>query len=104
MAVDAEWRDADWCERHGLYARVFDDVAAMDAAVERLAATLARSNPEAMLQLKRIFWSGTDDWEALLGERARMSGTAVLSGFTRDAIAGFRARQRPASEPGTSAG
>jgi len=31
MAVDADWRDAAWCERHGLYARVSPDVADMDA-------------------------------------------------------------------------
>ena len=48
MAVDADWHDAAWCERHGLYSQVFGDVAAMDAAVAARAKTLAASNPEAM--------------------------------------------------------
>ena len=92
MAVDADWRDADWCERHGLYAQVYDDVATMDAAINGLAGTLAASNPDAMLALKRVFWQGTEEWDTLLEERARMSGTLVLSQFTRSAIAKFKAR------------
>src|SRR6059058_2810202 len=44
MSVDAEWRDADWCERHGLYARVCDDVPTMDGSINALTGTLAASN------------------------------------------------------------
>ncbi|MCC7054940.1 MAG: enoyl-CoA hydratase/isomerase family protein [Gemmatimonadaceae bacterium] len=92
MSVDADWRDADWCERHGLYARLFDDAAAMDAALAALATTLASSNPDAMRLMKGVAWQGTEDWPALLAERARLSGTLVLSDFTRHAIAAFRAK------------
>jgi methylglutaconyl-CoA hydratase len=92
MTVDADWRDAAWGERHGLYAKLFDDVAAMDDAVSALATTLAASNPEAMAMLKRVFWAGTEQWETLLAERAAMSGTLVLSEFTRNAIGAFKTR------------
>ena len=92
MAVDVNWRDAAWCEQHGLYARVLDDVALMDAAINALAGTLAASNPEAMAEMKRVFWEGTEHWEQLLASRARVSGRLVLSRFTRDAIAKFRDR------------
>ena len=92
MAVDADWRDAAWGERHGLYARLFDDATALDQALDTLAATLAASNPDAMAQLKQVFWSDTAHWDELLDDRARMSGTMVLSEFTRNAIAGFRVR------------
>jgi methylglutaconyl-CoA hydratase len=92
MAVDADWHDAAWCERHGLYSHLFDDVAAMDAAVASRAQTLAASNPEAMATLKKNFWAGTENWDQLLNERAAMSGTLVLSDFTRTAIAKFKAK------------
>jgi methylglutaconyl-CoA hydratase len=92
MAVDADWRDAEWCERHGLYSQLFDSVAGMDAAVEARAQTLAASNPEAMAKLKKVFWTGTEDWDRLLAERAAMSGTLVLSEFTHGAIARFKKR------------
>jgi methylglutaconyl-CoA hydratase len=92
MSVDADWRDAEWGERHGLYARVSDDVADMDAALNALAGTLAASNPEAMAEMKRVFWTGTEKWDALLAERARVSGKLVLSEFTRSAIAKFKGK------------
>jgi methylglutaconyl-CoA hydratase len=92
MATDADWRDAAWGERHGLYARVADDVAALDAEVERRVRALAAANPDAVAGIKRIVWTGTDDWPALLEQRAEMSGTLVLSDYTRAAIAAFSAR------------
>ncbi len=92
MAVDADWHDAEWCERHGLYSQIFPDAAAMDAALDARARVLADSNPEAMAELKKIFWAGTDSWEQLLNERAAMSGALVLSDFTRTAISKFKAK------------
>ena len=92
MSVDVNWRDAAWCEQHGLYARVLGDAALMDAAINALAGTLAASNPEAMAEMKRVFWEGTEHWEALLASRAQVSGRLVLSRFTREAIAKFRDR------------
>jgi methylglutaconyl-CoA hydratase len=92
MSVDADWRDAEWGERHGLYARVFDEVASMDAAINGIAGTLAASNPDAMRAMKEVFWQGTESWDELLAQRARMSGTLVLSQFTREAIAKFKGK------------
>jgi methylglutaconyl-CoA hydratase len=75
-----------------LYARLYSDVPALDAGIDALARTLAASNPEAMAQLKRVFWAGTEQWDTLLAERAAMSGTLVLSDFTRQAIGAFKSR------------
>ncbi len=82
MSVDADWRDASWGRTHGLYAEVHPDVASLDAAVERRVSALAASNPEAMAQLKAVFWEGTEGWESELSSRAEKSGTLVLSEFT----------------------
>lgn len=92
MAIDADWRDAQWGEQHGLYAKLFPAVAGLDSAMETFPKTLAESNPEALARIKRIVWSGTDDWPQLLEERAAMSGKLVLSDYTRSAIAKFKAR------------
>lgn len=92
MTVDADWRDAAWAERHGLVAKVVADESALDAAVGALATTLARSNPQAVAELKRVFWTGTEHWPALLRERAAASGRLVLSEHTRQAIAAFKAK------------
>lgn len=92
MAIDADWRDAAWAERHGLYARLCDDVASLDASVDALAAKVAAANPDAVTRIKRIAWSDTEQWPRLLEERAAMSGSLVLSDYARTAIAAFTAR------------
>lgn len=92
MSVDADWRDADWGERHGLYSRVFGTLDDMDVSLDAELKKLAGCNPDAMEQLKRVFWAGTEWWDGLLAERASMSGRMVLSDFTRDAISRFKGR------------
>jgi methylglutaconyl-CoA hydratase len=62
----------------------------MDEAINRLVGTLAYSSPEAMADMKKIFWKGTENWDTLLIERATISGRLVLSDFTRNAIEQFK--------------
>jgi methylglutaconyl-CoA hydratase len=91
LALDATmWRNADWARRKGLYAELYPDVAGMDEAINRLVGTLAYSSPEAMADMKKIFWKGTENWDTLLIERATISGRLVLSDFTRNAIEQFK--------------
>jgi methylglutaconyl-CoA hydratase len=86
MAIDADWRNAEWGYHHGLYAELHPDIAALDAALAKRVTTLAASNPQAMAQLKQVFWEGTEGWSAELDARAGMSGTLVLSEFTSRAV------------------
>jgi len=91
LAIDAtEWRSADWARRHGLYSEIHTDVAQVNEAVTTLANKLAHSNPEAMMQLKKVFWEGTENWDELLHQRASISGKLVLSEFTHNAIHSFK--------------
>ena len=93
LALDADWRDAAWCAAHGLYTRICDNVQALDQVMGTLAHKLAAFNPDAISQLKAALWTGTPPWDKLLEERAAMSGTLVLSDFTRNAIAAFEKRR-----------
>lgn len=93
LSVDAAmWRNSDWARRKGLFAEVHNTFETLDEAVSRLATSLASSNPEAMKEMKKVFWQGTEDWDNLLIERAKISGRLVLSAFTRNAIEKFKAK------------
>ena len=93
LAINAtEWMSAEWARDKGLYTEIFEGTEGLDAAVDALAQKLAKSNPEAMAELKKTFWSGTDHWDDLLSERAAMSGELVLSDFTRQAINAFKSK------------
>jgi methylglutaconyl-CoA hydratase len=94
LAIDATmWRSADWAKRKGLYAELHSNVTDMDESISRLSHTLAHSSPEAMLEMKHMFWKGTEHWDQLLAERAAISGKLVLSTFTKNAIASFNAKK-----------
>ena len=91
LAINAtEWQTAEWAKAKGLYNEVFPSMEQMDAYIVHLTEKLVNSNPEAMHQLKKIFWQGTENWDELLAERAAMSGQLVLSDFTKKAIAAFK--------------
>lgn len=93
LATDAtEWRSAEWAREHGLYAEVYSSTEDMDEGIDVLAQKLANSSPDAMAELKKVYWQGTDNWDVLLTERAGISGRLVLSDFTRNAINKFKAK------------
>jgi len=95
LAIDAtEWRSAEWGKKHGLYAELHSNIEELDDAVKSLADKLAHSSPDAMAQLKKIFWQGTEHWDTLLSERAAISGRLVLSSFTRNAINAFKTKAK----------
>ena len=91
LAIDAtKWQNAYWAKDKGLYANVYDSVKEMDEKIEELTLELCRSNPDAMAELKSIFWKGTENWDELLESRAVTSGRLVLSPFSKEAIAAFK--------------
>lgn len=91
LAFDAAmWRTADWAKRKGLYAEMHSSIEDMDESIHRLANILAHSNPEAIVELKKILWKGTENWDHLLHDRAAISGRLALSDFTKDAIHKFK--------------
>jgi methylglutaconyl-CoA hydratase len=93
LAIDATmWRNADWARRKGLFAELHPDAAGMDESILRLTTALMQSNPEAMAEMKKTFWKGTEHWEKLLIERAAISGKLVLSEHTKKAIEKFKSK------------
>jgi methylglutaconyl-CoA hydratase len=96
LAIDAaHWRNADWARRKGLFSELHDTTEGMDDSISRLSFILSQSNPEAMAEMKKIMWRGTEHWDHLLLERAKISGRLVLSEFTRQAIEKFKAPKLP---------
>ncbi len=91
LALNATaFQSAAWAKERGLYHDIFPTITEMDAGIATLSAQLLGSNPDALRLLKKVFWEGTDNWDALLEERAGMSGMLVLSDFTKNAIAAFK--------------
>jgi methylglutaconyl-CoA hydratase len=87
-----EWQTAEWGTQKGLFQDYFDTPERMDAYLSNFTATLCDYSPEALTELKRVFWEGTAHWDTLLDERAAISGRLALSEFTKNAINTFKGK------------
>jgi methylglutaconyl-CoA hydratase len=81
-----EWKTASWAHQKGLYAKILETQEELDIEVTAFAKKLAGYNPEALAEMKKVFWEGTAHWDKLLKERAMISGKLVLSDFTKNAL------------------
>ena len=91
IAIDANsFYSADWAKQKGLFAQVYESTEEMDKAIQSFAEKLCSYNPDAMKEMKKVFWSGTEDWDDLLAERAAISGCLVLSDLTKETLKKFK--------------
>ena len=84
-----EWKSAEWALQNKLFSSIHT-ANELDTAVETFAQKLSSYNPEALAEMKKIIWEGTELWESLLIERAAITGKLVLSDFTRKALLEFK--------------
>ena len=91
LSINAgEFHGPEWCREKGLFNEVFESVEKMDNVMNEFVKKLAGYNPEAMKEMKKVLWQGTEHWDGLLSERAKTSGNLVLSESTRMFIQKFR--------------
>ncbi|MDB9781133.1 enoyl-CoA hydratase/isomerase family protein [Flavobacteriaceae bacterium] len=91
ISIDAStFYSASWAKQKGLFTQVYDNITELDLAVKDLATQLCSYNLEAMKEMKKMFWRGTDHWDYLLAEQAQISGRLVLSNFTKEKLRKFK--------------
>lgn len=90
MTLDTEWKTAAWANQKGLFSKIFETTTELDTEIAAFANKLASYNPEALSEIKKIFWEGTENWNTLLYERAEISGKLVLSDFSKKALNQFK--------------
>lgn len=86
----SEWLTAEWAKSKSLFQEVFDSEEQLDAYLAHFTGQLCSYSTEALAELKKVFWQGTEHWDTLLHERAAVSGRLALSDFTKKAIADFK--------------
>lgn len=78
-----QWKNAYWAEKKGLYARVFTSIEEMDKELLYFAEKLANTHAESLSELKKTLWKGTEHWETLLLDNAKISARLLLTDFTQ---------------------
>ena len=84
-----EWKSAEWALANKLFSEIHK-AEELDSAVANFAQKLSLYNPEALQEMKKIIWEGTEHWESLLIERAAITGKLVLSDFSKKALTQFK--------------
>ena len=90
MTLDTEWKTATWANEKGLYAKVLETTTELDQEITTFTNKLATYNPEALTEMKKVLWEGTENWSTLLYERAEISGKLVFSDFSKKALTQFK--------------
>ena len=85
-----EWKNAYWAKEKGLFSKVYDTSKEMDKELEYFTSQLGRYNSEALRELKKVLWQGTDNWNQLLKDRAIITGKLALSPHTKKALEAFK--------------
>lgn len=93
MTLEAtNWKSAQWAFNNKLFTQLYSDFSEMDEAIKTFVSQLSSFNPEALYEMKKVMWTGTDHWDNLLIDRAKISGRLVLSDFTKNALQQFKSK------------
>ncbi|MEL0457410.1 enoyl-CoA hydratase/isomerase family protein [Flavobacteriaceae bacterium SZ-1-7] len=91
MTINSEtFFSAEYGKERGLFSEIFETTEALDTAVKDLTEKLSGYNPEALAEMKKVFWKDAQHWDELLAERAEISGKLVLSKFTKETLKRFK--------------
>lgn len=94
MAVDADFRSADWAETHNIYHSVSDSIAEMDAKLDEFMQKLSSRSDEALALIKKVSWEGTEHFNELMPERIFMSASLILEDSAKKNINAIKERLR----------
>ena len=84
------WVAPAWCKEHGLYNEIYATEEELLNACDEFANQLSQYSPQAMENLKSVFWENTEEWDINMPKRAAMSGELVLSDFTKNTLKKFK--------------
>ena len=94
MSIDADFRSADWCEKHDVYHSVSENIQEMDAKIEAFMNKLSERSAEALALIKKVSWEGSEHFDQLMPERILMSASLILEDSAKQNIQKIKERLR----------
>ena len=83
MAIDADFRSANWAEQHNIYHSVSPTIAEMDTEIAQFLEKLSAKSAYALALIKKVSWEGTEHFDKLMPERILMSASLLLEDSTK---------------------
>ena len=94
MSIDADFRSADWCEKHDVYHSVSENIKMMDEEIDKFLEKLSARSGDALSLIKKVSWEGTEHFEQLMPERILMSASLILEDSAKKNIEKIKERLR----------
>ncbi len=94
MSIDADFRSADWCEKHDVYHSVSENIQMMDEEIDKFLEKLSSRSSDALSLIKKVSWEGTEHFEQLMPERILMSASLILEDSAKKNIEKIKERLR----------
>lgn len=94
MSIDADFRSADWCEKHDVYHSVSENIAEMDEQLQQFLEKLSHRSSDALALIKKVSWEGTEHFESLMPQRIHMSASLILEDTAKKNIELIKERLR----------
>ena len=94
MSIDADFRSADWCEKHDVYHSVSENIQEMDAKIEAFMKKLSERSADALASIKKVSWEGSEHFDQLMPERILMSASLILEDSAKENIQKIKERLR----------
>ena len=94
MSIDADFRSADWCEKHDVYHSVSENIQEMDEKIAAFMNKLSERSADALALIKKVSWEGSEDFDQLMPERILMSASLILEDSAKQNIQKIKERLR----------
>lgn len=94
MALDAEFRSADWAEIHHIYHNVSTSILEMDFKINQFMQKLGERSADALALLKKVSWEGTEHFDEVTPERIHMSASLILEDSAKQNIEKIKEKLR----------
>lgn len=94
MSIDADFRSAEWCEKHDVYHSVSENIEIMDVEINAFMEKLSTRSSDALALIKKVSWEGTEHFEQLMPERILMSASLILEDSAKENIGKIKERLR----------
>lgn len=94
ISIDADFRSADWCEKHDVYHSVSENIEMMDEEINKFLQKLSTRSADALSLIKKVSWEGTEHFEQLMPERILMSASLILEDSAKKNIEKIKERLR----------
>lgn len=94
MAIDADFRSADWAKTHDVYHSISPTIAEMDTEIAAFLNLLSSRSQQALSLIKEVSWQGTEHFADLMPQRIHMSASLILEKEAKENIDKIKQRLR----------